>query len=259
MNETQCSYAQIEKELLVVVFACKRFHQYVYSKHITVESDHKPLEAIFKKPLPQVTKNARTTTSLRITLVYKKGTKMYMADALSCAHPLYIIDKLFERDMSSESYVTNHKLKAIQEEIKTNETMQVLIQQIQSGWPENNSLLPMSLHPYYPYRDKLMTPNNQIYKAQNIPIPPNLHADTLQKLHQSHQRIEKTKQLARESIFWPGMSSLMEQVVSTCPTCLHTLTPINTNHFNPTIFHNDLGKRSAPTYLTGTANPISLL
>ena len=33
MNEKQCRYAQIEKELLAVIFACKRFHQYVYGKH----------------------------------------------------------------------------------------------------------------------------------------------------------------------------------------------------------------------------------
>ena len=54
--------------------------------------------------------------------------------------------------MSSESYVTDRKLKAIQVEIKTNETMQLLVQQIQSGWPENNFLHPMSLCPYYAYR-----------------------------------------------------------------------------------------------------------
>ena len=69
MNETQCRYAQIEKELLAVVFARKRFHQYVYGKHITTESNHKPLEAIFKKPLSQapsrLQKNAHATTSLR--------------------------------------------------------------------------------------------------------------------------------------------------------------------------------------------------
>ena len=53
MNDTQCRYARIEKELLAVVFGCKRFHQYVYGKPIVIESDHKPLEAIFKKPLSQ--------------------------------------------------------------------------------------------------------------------------------------------------------------------------------------------------------------
>ena len=234
MNETQCRYAQIEKELLAVVFACKRFHQYVYGKHIRIESDHKPLEAIFKKPLSQapsrLQKMLMQLQAYDITLVYKKGTEMYIADASSRANPPDITDEQFERDiaaehfihlMSSESYVTDRKLKAIQEEIKTNETMQLLVQQIQSGWPENNSLLPMSLRPYYPYRDELTTQNNLIFKAQNILTPPNLRADTLQKLHQSHQGIEKTKRLARESIFWPGMSSQIEQLVSTCPTCLH--------------------------------------
>ena len=42
--------------------------------------------------------------------------------------------------MSSKSYVTDRKLKAIQVEIKTNETMQLLVQQIQSGWPEKTTL-----------------------------------------------------------------------------------------------------------------------
>ena len=32
MNEMQQRYAQIEKELLVVVFGCKRLHQYIYGK-----------------------------------------------------------------------------------------------------------------------------------------------------------------------------------------------------------------------------------
>lgn len=79
----------------------------------------------------------------------------------------------------------------------------------------------MSFRPYYPYRDELMTQNNLILKARIILIPPNLRADTLQKLHQSHQSIEKTRRLARESIFCPGMNSQIEQLVSTCPTCLH--------------------------------------
>ncbi|PFX11501.1 Retrovirus-related Pol polyprotein [Stylophora pistillata] len=45
-------YAQIEKELLAIVFACDRFDAYIYGRHqVTVETDHKPLEPIFSKPL----------------------------------------------------------------------------------------------------------------------------------------------------------------------------------------------------------------
>ena len=53
LNETQRRYVQIEKELLAIVFGCKRFHQYVYGKTITIETDNKPLENIFRNPLSQ--------------------------------------------------------------------------------------------------------------------------------------------------------------------------------------------------------------
>lgn len=43
--------AQIEKELLAIVFSVKRFHQYVYGVKVNVQSDRKPLEAILRKPL----------------------------------------------------------------------------------------------------------------------------------------------------------------------------------------------------------------
>lgn len=51
LTNTEQGYAQIEKELLAIVFGCERFNQFVYGKEIYVESDHKPLEVITKKPL----------------------------------------------------------------------------------------------------------------------------------------------------------------------------------------------------------------
>lgn len=51
LNNTQKSHAQIEKEMLAIVYGVKKFHQYVYGREIIVETDHKPLIHIFKKPL----------------------------------------------------------------------------------------------------------------------------------------------------------------------------------------------------------------
>lgn len=53
LTDAQKNYAQIEKELLAIVYGCEKFHQYVYGKEVEVESDHKPLESIFKKSLHQ--------------------------------------------------------------------------------------------------------------------------------------------------------------------------------------------------------------
>ena len=135
MNDTKRRYAQIEKELVAVVFACKRFHQYVYGKTITVESDHKPLEAILKKPLSQAPSHLQKILmqlqAYNINLVYKKGSEMYIADALSRAFPPEIIAEQFEEDlaserfihlMSSESYVTDRKLQTMKD--KTISTQQ---------------------------------------------------------------------------------------------------------------------------------------
>ena len=49
LTETERRYAQIEKELLSVVFGCERFYQYLFAKQVTVYTDHKPLVAIFDK------------------------------------------------------------------------------------------------------------------------------------------------------------------------------------------------------------------
>lgn len=44
-------YAQIENEMLAIVFGCTRYHHYAYGMFVKVETDHRPLESIFKKPL----------------------------------------------------------------------------------------------------------------------------------------------------------------------------------------------------------------
>jgi hypothetical protein len=52
MTSAETRYAQIEKECLAIVFACEKFDVYIYGRDtVTVESDHKPLETIFKNQL----------------------------------------------------------------------------------------------------------------------------------------------------------------------------------------------------------------
>ena len=43
LSKTEHRYAQIEKEVLAVTWACDTFSDYILGKQITLETDHKPL------------------------------------------------------------------------------------------------------------------------------------------------------------------------------------------------------------------------
>ena len=52
----QSCFRRVSLELLAVVYDLERFHTYTYGREVTVESDHKPLEVIFKKLLHRAPK-----------------------------------------------------------------------------------------------------------------------------------------------------------------------------------------------------------
>lgn len=49
LSVAEQKYSQIEKEGLAIVFAVKRFHQYLHGRQFTIYSDHKPLEFLFSE------------------------------------------------------------------------------------------------------------------------------------------------------------------------------------------------------------------
>ena len=52
LTTAKTHYAQIEKELLAIVFACQHFDAYIFGReHVQGETDHKPLVSIVDKPL----------------------------------------------------------------------------------------------------------------------------------------------------------------------------------------------------------------
>ena len=51
LKPCEIQYAQIEKELLAIVYGCEKFNQYIYGGEIIIHTDYKPLETIMKKPL----------------------------------------------------------------------------------------------------------------------------------------------------------------------------------------------------------------
>ena len=91
MSQTKQNYAQIEKASLAIVFACEKFDHYIFGRsEVVVESDHRPLEKIFKKPIVNSPKRLQRMRlrlqNYDMQVEYKRGTTMFLAYMLSRAY-----------------------------------------------------------------------------------------------------------------------------------------------------------------------------
>ena len=70
------NYVQIEKEMLMISFAMKKFHQYIYGKlGNLVQTDHKPLESILKKLMLRLQRLMLTLQPYDLVVSYVPGNQ----------------------------------------------------------------------------------------------------------------------------------------------------------------------------------------
>ena len=127
--------------MLAVVFGCIRFHDYIYGvPNVTLESDHKPLESILKKPLCQaplrLQKMIMTVQKYSLNVVYHPGKELVLADALSRAFLQDDDDTLeekFEVNTLSEIPMSDNKLAELKDETEKDKQLQQLMNTIKTG------------------------------------------------------------------------------------------------------------------------------
>ena len=148
--------------MLAVVFALQKFDQYAYGRSVTLESDHKPLKAIARKPLRSAPKRIQgmllKTQKYNIVIVYRPGTQMYLADTLSRVYLPTTENNQgeFERVNALKFLpMSEERQEQIRQSTDSDEVLQQLKEVIRKGWPEDKQHLPAVLTPYYSYRDEL--------------------------------------------------------------------------------------------------------
>lgn len=201
LTESQKSYAQIEKEMLPVVFSCEKFHQYLFANgDITIETDHRLLISIFSKPLvktpPRLQRMLLKLQPYQFKLVYKPGKELKIADALSRTY----IDEEYEFAKDIDLHicsiiknlpVSDLKIEKIKQIIETDSHLQNLVILIKNGFPNNKKNLESDMKVYWSYRDELTFMEGLICKGDKILIPEELRQDTLKQLHIGHMGKKK--------------------------------------------------------------------
>ena len=223
LTETESRYSNIERKCLGVQYGLEKFEYYLMGRHTVVETDHSPLEQIFKKNIAEAP--ARLQRMLLRCLrfdtevIYKPGIKIPVADALSrvCLKPAVPPQK------HEISFVSGIKspidLQRIKDESAKDPEQHLLKHTIHNGWPDQRKQCQHELWDYWNFRCDLVLDDGLILKGHRIVLPKVLRQEVLQALHSTHQGETKTLLLAKESVFWPGITNDIRNMIKDCQLC----------------------------------------
>ena len=242
LSKSEKNYVAIELECLAIVFACRKFDQYIYGKKTRVKTDHKPLEVITKKSILAAPRRLqRMLLSLQrydLDIKYCPGEQQVIADTLSRlpaevpktveltrqevfqltmaeqeARELEVID---EREFLQ---VRDQRLVEIQKAAMMDLEQKTLMQVITQGWPTTIQEAPILARKYWNFRETLTVQDGLIYKGGQVVVPELMRADCLTRLHASHMGSESTLRRARDALYWPNMAKDIISMTAQCRAC----------------------------------------
>ncbi|UYV75530.1 K02A2.6-like [Cordylochernes scorpioides] len=224
LTNTETRYAQIEKECLSIVFACEHFYQYIAGgTKVHIETDHKPLENIFKMYIHQVPKRLQRMLlrlqRYNLEVKYKPGKQMYISDCLSRKYLMKTGDR---NELNFEVYLNDDK--SIYQEIENIKLIEFV--NISTATAEQIRQQNLKIKQckeakeYWKFRDELTEQDGIIYKGQKVIIPKTLRSELLNRVHASHHGVAASLAKARPAIFWPGMNQSIKETVEKCKACL---------------------------------------
>ena len=169
---------QNESKSEILLFAVTHFKHFIYSRPVHIITDHKPLVSLFRKSLvdssPSLTRMLVQLLDFTLDVTYLPGAQMHLSNPISrlSTHDqnegktianldvsIHAIEELTGFNSLSFDKIHQHATK--------DQTMKLLIQHINEGFPKSSTKLPDSIKAYFSLRDKLTVCNGIILKGQN--------------------------------------------------------------------------------------------
>ena len=229
LTDAESRYSNIERECLAVTYGLEKFEHYLLGRNVTVETDHSPLEQIFKKNINEAPSRLQRLLlrCLRfdVHVQYKQGRSIPVADALSrvCHKKAAHNTENMIEDSASQCNIhfisTPIDLTAVKSSAAQDPTMNLLKNTIFNGWPPYRKQCPQELWEFWNFRCDLTLEDGLVLKGNRIVILSSMRDQVLQAIHLGHQGENKCILRARESVFWPGISADIRQMVKDCDLC----------------------------------------
>lgn len=188
-----------------------------------METDHKPLETIFTKPLNQVPLRLQrmrlTLQYYNLTAKYKPGPEMYMADCLSRQPSEAELEENIVSFPMEAIAISDIKLKEYQKCTDEDQALAALKKYVKQGFPNDKSRIPRHIHTYWPYRDELHIVSELPLRSNRIVIPTEKRTEVLKQLHASHCGLSKMRSRAKDTVYWPSIEADIEAFAEGCRSC----------------------------------------
>ena len=164
LTETEQRYSNIERELLAIVFALERLNHYTFGRTITVQSDHQPLQSIWKKFI------VSASPRLQRLLLRLKRKENVIADALSRICSLQSnnskvkdIDVIPVHHITQSAPVNKARLQELRLATQSDMTLCSLTKTVHEGWPQSKKDCPEQLLDFWSFRQEISEEDGLLY------------------------------------------------------------------------------------------------
>ena len=154
------------------------------------------------------------------------GKALYTADTLSQA-PLELSETdsspQGEAELLLEMCLSNlpankERLDEYRASQSTDPVCSLVINYCCNGWPAKQDVDGI-IKPYWEVQGELTVGNSLLLYGSRIVVPRALQQQTLKKIHEGHQGIQRCRIRARNSVWWPEMSQQIQEFVKKCAIC----------------------------------------
>ena len=200
LTDTEARYSNIERECFAVMFGLEKFEYYLLGRHTLVETDHSPLEQIFKKNIAEAPTRLQRLLlrcmKFDVEVRYRRAEAIPVADALS---RVWTTKDVIESETQKESCAPEYSIHFITDIscpinidlVKSasamDQTMQLLKNTIYNGWPGYRKHCPKELWDYWNIRCDLVLEDGLILKGDQVVLPESLRARVLKTTHTGQQ------------------------------------------------------------------------
>lgn len=233
LTPTEQRYPQIDKEALAITWAVQKFFLYLYARHWTLITDHKPLAQILhpEKSLPvlcisRMANYADFLANFDFSVEFRDTKSNTNADYCSRA-PLPRTEEVhrlllqggeeedydaFDRFIINQLEQTPVRAELVASETKKDPELSNILKLLQSG-----KCLARAGYKTPQINYKIAA--NCLVLEHKVVIPTTLRSAVLKELHTAHLGMTKMKGLARSFVFWPGIDADIERTAKACENC----------------------------------------